>query len=179
MKYYYYFPQGSPLSKIEKVPNLPKHNNQAQFQILAYCLMPNHFHLLIKQVEVNSKRAISNFMKRITITYVMYLKRKNERSGALFESKFKNVEVSNGEQLIYLSKYIHTNPQDIITDQNSLDSYLYSSYRSYTGSEPSKTWINENEILSYFYNDRSLYKKYVENNVHTASSTDKILIDND
>lgn len=73
----------------------------------AYCLMPNHFHILIKQVD---EGGISNFMKKLLTAYSMYFNRKYKRTGHLFEGVFKSRHVSSDQYLKYLYAYIHLNP---------------------------------------------------------------------
>ena len=70
--------------------------------------MPNHFHLMLKQEEGNL--TISDFMRRLSITYAMYFNHRHHHSGAIFQGKYKNVLLDNEYQWLYLSKYIHRNP---------------------------------------------------------------------
>jgi len=77
----------------------------------AYCLMPNHFHLLVKE---KSDGNVSLFMQKLATAYVMYFNKKYNRSGSLFEGKFKSQHGSSDEHLKYLFSYIHLNPVKII-----------------------------------------------------------------
>src|ERR1035437_6376747 len=77
----------------------------------AYCLMPNHFHILITQTE---KGDISKFMQKLTTAYVMYYNKKYKRTGSLFEGKFKSEYIDNDRYLKYLFSYIHLNPIKLI-----------------------------------------------------------------
>lgn len=77
----------------------------------AYCLMPNHFHILITQA---ADGGISKFMQKLTTAYVMYYNKKYERSGGLFESKFKSEHADTDTYLKYLFSYIHLNPVKLI-----------------------------------------------------------------
>ena len=79
--------------------------------LLAYCLMPNHFHLLVKQ---KSKDGITKLVRRVCTNYAMYFNHKYERKGVLFESVYKAVAVTGEEQLINLSRYIHLNPVNVV-----------------------------------------------------------------
>lgn len=74
--------------------------------IIAYCLNPNHFHLILEQV---SERGIEKFMQRLGTGYTMYFNNKHERSGALFQGRFKAVHVESNEQLLHLSVYVNLN----------------------------------------------------------------------
>ena len=75
--------------------------------ILAYCLMPNHFHLILKQNEENG---ISNFMQNLQNSYSHFFNIRHKRQGPLWAGKFKNVLCESDEQLLHLSRYIHLNP---------------------------------------------------------------------
>lgn len=73
----------------------------------AYCLMPNHFHILMTPLV---EGGISKFMQKLSTAYVMYFNQKNERTGALFEGKFKSQHGDTDQYLKYLFSYIHLNP---------------------------------------------------------------------
>ena len=73
--------------------------------------MPNHFHLFVFQKEIDS---ISNFLKSLTVKYSMYFNAKYKRVGPVFQGRYKAVMVKSENQFIYLSKYIHRNPVDIL-----------------------------------------------------------------
>ena len=79
-------------------------------EILAYCLMPNHYHLLVRQTTDNG---VVMFMKKLGTGYTMYFNQKYERSGALFQGRFKSVLVENDVYSRYLPHYIHLNPLDL------------------------------------------------------------------
>lgn len=116
-------------------------------QLLAYCLMPNHFHLLIKQV---SQDGITQLMNRIGTNYGMYFNKRYERVGPLFQGVYKAVLVESDEQLLHLSRYIHLNPfESENRDFQRLIEYPYSSYGDYLGIRKTE-WVNSKEIASYF-----------------------------
>ena len=77
----------------------------------AYCLMPNHFHLLIKEKTENGT---SKFMQKLTTAYVMYYNEKYKRTGSLFEGKFKSEHLDKDRYLKYIFSYIHLNPVKLI-----------------------------------------------------------------
>lgn len=96
-------------------------------EIVAYCLMPNHFHFLLKQCM---DTGITEFLRKLTNSYGKYLNMKNKRVGPLFQGRFKSVHVETNEQLLHLSRYIHLNPiVSYITKE--IESYPWSSYREY------------------------------------------------
>lgn len=77
----------------------------------AYCLMPNHFHILLIQKEENG---ISKFLQKLSTAYVMYFNKKYKRTGSLFEGKFKSKHVTDDAYLKYLYSYIHLNPLKLV-----------------------------------------------------------------
>jgi putative transposase len=116
-----------------------KERRQKQLvSILSYCLMPNHFHLILYE---HTKDGISKFMAKLLTAYSMYFNKKYERSGPLFTRPFRSEHISNEPQYMYIFSYIHLNPISII-DKNwkengvknksevgkFLQSYKYSSY---------------------------------------------------
>jgi len=96
-------------------------------QIIAYCIMPTHFHLVLKQLKDNG---ISYFMRNISNSYSHYFNNKNNRKGRLWEDKFKNVPVNSDEQLLHLTRYIHLNPVTAGLVEKP-ENWKYSSYHEY------------------------------------------------
>ncbi len=82
-------------------------NKKKMVEIISYCLMPTHFHLILKEL-VDS--GISTFMNNVENSYSRYFNLKHNRKGPLWEGRFKNVLVKTDEQLIHLTRYIHLNP---------------------------------------------------------------------
>lgn len=96
-------------------------------QIIAYCIMPTHIHLILKQLK---EKGISIFVGNILNSYSRYFNTKHERKGPLWESKFKNVLVETDEQLLHLTRYVHLNPATaFLVDKPEL--WPASSYREY------------------------------------------------
>lgn len=79
---------------------------QKLVEVIAYCLIDNHFHLILKQLVDGG---VSEFMKRVGTGYTGYFNHKNKRSGALFQGKFKSIHVDSNEYLLYLSAYVNGN----------------------------------------------------------------------
>lgn len=121
--------------------------------MLAYCLMPNHFHFLVKQDDENS---IDSFMNSLGTRYTMYFNRKYQRVGPLYQDVYKAVLVSSDEQLVYLSKYIHR--QALFSGYSQLLSPQPSSYYCYIGKQKID-WVDQNEILSFF--SKTLEKSFL------------------
>lgn len=106
----------------------------------AFCLMPNHFHLLLHQND--DETAISKAMQSLATTYSMYFNRKYKRRGPLFESTFKAAAIFSDSYLQHISRYIHLNPKQFKT-------WAYSSYSDYLGSSKNQ-WVTYQEILDLF-----------------------------
>lgn len=147
---------GNPKEKDSARKMLRLNNFAEEINLLAYCLMPNHFHFLIYQ---NTSDAIDKFSNSLFTRYAMYFNRKYKRVGGLFQDLYKAVHVQSEEQLLWLSRYIHRNPIDILQG-TALQTYKHSSYPEYLGTR-NKSWIKPTEILAYF---KSEYKIFVEGN---------------
>lgn len=123
------------------VPRQPK-NFYGKIILLAYALMPNHFHLLVQQISAS---VMKEFMQSIMTRYVFFFNKKYERVGALFQGRYKAALVSEEPYLIHLSRYIHRNPSelvDVLTDG-------ISSYADYLHLR-NASWVKPDLILSFF-----------------------------
>ncbi len=148
-------------SRQARAPSHPLNNYTGNISLLAYCLMPNHFHLLVRQVEADG---INYFMRSLTSEYVRYFNKKYKRVGSLFQGPYKAVIVTNETQWYYLTKYIHRNPLSLPTFRESpdrLSEYPYSSYPNYL-QRFQQSWVQTQEVLGHFHDDTSRYKKFVE-----------------
>jgi len=130
-------------------------------EIHAYCLMSNHYHLIIHTPRGN----ISNAMKYLNSCYATFVNKDMKRDGPLFKGRFKAIIISADEYLIQLSRYIHLNPLEAKMVQ-SLSMYKWSSYPSYIAKAVPPQWLSTDEIKSRFsqLNFRHAYKKFVESN---------------
>lgn len=113
-------------------------------ELLAYCLMPNHFHLLVYQ---KTPDAIDQFMNSLITRYAMYFNRKYKRIGPLFQGIYKAVLVETDEQLIHLSRYIHS--QSLTSQGQPLRDQQPSSYPNYLN-QISQEWIKPEKVLTHF-----------------------------
>lgn len=151
-------PRG-PSPRLSPAQQLTNHNQK--ISLIAYCLMPNHFHLLIKQTD---KNCMTDFIRALSTRYSMYFNKRYARVGSLFQGRYKAVLVDNEMQFLYLTKYIHRNPLDLPGYQPSnLLEYPYSSYRNFTGTIH-QSWIDPSDII-YRYsknNTRNTYQNFVE-----------------
>lgn len=124
--------------------------------IAAYCLMPNHFHLLVRQKK---EGGISRFMQKLTTAYTMYFNTKNDRNGTLFQGKFKSEHVGNDRYLKYLLAYIHLNP----TKLANLEQYAHSSYADFVGkSRLQRSILDMNVLPEYFPRPKDFKKEMKE-----------------
>ena len=141
-------------------PSKKLKNYFQEIKLHAYCLMPNHFHLFVFQEESDS---MTDFMRSLGTKYSKYFNKKYKREGPVFQSRYKAVLVQNENQFIYLSKYIHRNPLDILPTGTVLADYKYSSYQNYLG-RFYQAWVDKTEILSYFskLNPEESYQRFVE-----------------
>ncbi|PIR66278.1 MAG: hypothetical protein COU51_04965 [Parcubacteria group bacterium CG10_big_fil_rev_8_21_14_0_10_36_14] len=150
--------------------NIGERTGERLVDILCLTLMPNHYHLLLRQ---NIDRGISKFMHKISIAYTLYFNLKNERKGSLFEGKYKYKIINNEQYLVYLSQYIHLNPIKIIEPKWKergitnwkqtnvfLETYKWSSYQDYIGIKNFPSVINLG-LLEKYYKTPKEYKKFV------------------
>lgn len=135
-----------------------------KIDLISYVLMPNHFHLELKQ---KNKKEIEYFMRSLITKYSKYFNKKYKRVGPLFQGRYKAVLIQNTEYLLDLSKYIHLNPKELLVAGQSLDVYPWSSYSAYL-KKVAISWLKINFVTNNFIEkgtfSTNLYKKFVENN---------------
>ena len=120
-----------------------------KIEILSYCLMTNHFHLLLYQKDIPY---LEKFMRSLMTSYSRYFNLKYKRTGPVFESRYKAVRIDRDEYLQHITRYIHLNPR-------LWEHYKYSSLNFYReGREP--YWLHTSKILEFF-TSRSDYMKFV------------------
>ena len=101
-------------------------NFKDKIEILAFCLMPNHFHILLKQ---NDKNSMEGLMRSLITRYAQFFNKKYDRVGHLFQGRYKAVLVLKDGYILHLTRYIHLNPQEIQKDLTK----AFSSYQEYLG----------------------------------------------
>lgn len=150
----------SPRAKQGRALRVRDHNFDEEIRLLAYCLMPNHFHLLIKQKLSNS---ITSLLHRALTTYSMYFNERYDRVGSLFQGRFKAKEVETDEYLLHLSRYIHRNPlESSLVKVGNLQKYPWSTYPVYLDKNEIE-FVQPDLILDYFNkSDSKEYQKFVE-----------------
>ena len=137
--------------------------------ILAFCLMPNHFHFLLQQLTLN---AISRFFSDLCNSHSRYFNVKYETVGSLFQGRFKAKRVDKDEYLIHLSRYIHLNPAELFypLGEDVVDKffrYKWSSLPYYLRGE-SNDLVDTRVVLAYFSKEDPVldYKDFVTSNIH-------------
>jgi putative transposase len=132
-----------------------------QYELICYCLMSNHVHLLIKTCN----KPLEFFMRRLNSMYTKYFNKKYDYSGHLFQGKYHCELIMDNIQMLEASRYIHLNPFRAKMVQ-SPEEYGYSSYSTYIGLHSEENLIlSHNIILDHFYGDKNkgaLYKRFVE-----------------
>lgn len=160
---------------LEKAIEISKSGERLS-EILCYAIMPNHYHLLIKEIKENG---VSDFIRRCNTSIAKYINTKNERRGSLFEGSFKAKHIDSNEYLLHLSVYIHLNPLDFLSskdwrenklknwelEKKKILSYKWSSLRHYL--TPSSTSdvdeiISGIEIIKNQFKDESDYERFIK-----------------
>lgn len=147
-----------------------------KIKLIAYCLMPNHFHLLVKQFVIEG---MTEFMRALSNSYVRYFNETYERIGPLFQGRFKAVLIETTPYLLHLTRYIHLNPiadeldkgQPIFNRSDlfrKLNEYPYSSYNYFLRKKIAE-WVKPEEILECFKSPQRIgpkdyfsYQSFVE-----------------
>lgn len=130
-------------------------DNNALVEIIAYCIMPTHFHLILKQMADNG---IEKFIGRVLNSYTKYFNQAHKRNGPLWASRFKNVRILDDYQLLHLTRYIHLNPTSASLVKNPED-WQYSSYNEYLDNKKAVQCICSN-LASLFDITPKRYQKF-------------------
>jgi len=155
--------------------------------IIVFCLMPNHFHLILRQIKEDG---IPKFMQKLGTGYTMYFNQKYKRNGVLFQGKFKAILINKDEYLLLLANYIHLNPMELLESGwkkhgiksrrkalEFLEKYRWSSYLDYINIKNFPSVINKNFLMNYYQNKKD-YEKYLMNDlIRDLDKIDKIKID--
>lgn len=158
--------------------------------ILCYCIMPNHYHLVLQELQ---EGGISDFIKKCNTSIANYINKKQDRRGPLFESRFKAKHIDNNEYLLHLSLYIHLNPLDIISGKSwregklknwkeakkKLLAYPYSSLKSFLEEKNYDLIISGAEIIAEQFDSKKDYELFLQqwSDESLTDNLEKILID--
>ena len=138
-------------------------------ELVAFCLMPNHFHLIVKEIE---EGGIASYMQRVLNSYTKYYNTKYQKSGHLFQGPYRAVHVETNEQLLYLSTYIHRNPRELAGWRNKESQYVWSSYQDFIKNNRWDELIRPS-IIGEQFKKKSDYRRFVESS--TAKSLEEEL----
>lgn len=152
-------------------------------EVIGFCLMPNHFHLVLRQLMEDG---ISIFMQKLGNGYVGYFNLKYDRVGSLFQGRFKAVHIRNNDQLINTVCYVHTNPVEILepnwkkkgvkNPKKAIkfleSSYRWSSYPDYIGKKNFPS-VTHRDFISQVYDGPNNLKKFVRSWVCYKSELNK------
>ena len=134
----YLFPDERNKSRLSLLP-------ENSFSLISYCLMPNHFHLLLRQ---NLDIPTSKLLLRVCTSYSKYFNKKYDKVGHIFQDQFKQITIGDDTYLKWLSCYIHQNPK-VAGLVNKIENYKWSSYQDFMGKEPNGI-CDKKIILSQF-----------------------------
>ena len=162
-KYYHIYNRGCNREKIFlNVDNyeylirlFTKHIKNLPLAIIAYCLMPNHYHLLLRQDGIIT---IDDFIQRIFNSYSKAFNLMHNRSGTLFEGPFKAIVIDDDIYLTHLCRYIHRNPLDAGIVKNIQD-WKYSNYHEWIGKRRSR--LVDREFITTYFKSVEEYKTFV------------------
>ena len=156
----------------EKMPLSEIKRGETLVDIGAYCLMTNHFHLLLREKRENG---ISLFMAKLLTAYSMYFNKRHKRTGALFEGRFLATHADSDEYLKYLFSYIHLNPVKIVDPnwkidgisdmkkvKQHLNNYFYSSYDDYIGKEREEKFILKKDVFPEYFEDFTEFEQFID-----------------
>ena len=144
-------------------------------EIVAYCIMPTHLHLAIKQL---TDKGVSRYVAKVLNSYTRYFNCVHKRKGPLWEGKFRNVLVDNDDQLLHLTRYIHLNPSSAkLVDSPAR--WKYSSYHEYISRRRDRDNIaSYRDLIDVAPSD---YRKFVNDRVayqRQLSEIKSILLEN-
>lgn len=165
--FFYYQFQGqkqsfSKFSKYKLTPFKPLSKSKL-VEVVCYCLMPNHFHFLVRQIQDGG---IAKFISQISNSYTKYFNTRYDRVGSLLQGTFKAVGLENDNQLLHLSRYIHINP--VVSGLvDELDRYPWSSYHEYA--RRSSIICSAEEILAFF-KLKDGYQKFLNDQINYGTT---------
>lgn len=176
LKTLYYYNTGqkqkslSSYSKLKKVKNdninLLNLSEENKIKFLSFCIMPDHYHLLLK---VLVDRILSKYISDVENSFTRYFNIKFNRKGPLWQSRFRSVDINTDEQLLHVSRYIHLNPttSGLVSKP---EEWEFSSYREYINNEK----ILKETIKEITISSPSKYKRFCEDNIDYQRKLRKI-----
>lgn len=149
--------------------SLGDHDEQ-EVGILVYCLMPNHFHFVLRQ---HQERGIQRFLSNISNGFAKYFNIKHQRIGPLFQGAFKAVHIETDEQLLHVTRYVHLNPvAALIIPEHEVDTYPWSSLSEYV--TKATNGFCDTEWVKEFFKKPAGYRSFVHDQVEYAKTLARI-----
>lgn len=133
-------------------------------EVVVFCVMPNHFHVILKEVE---EGGIPMYLQRVLNAYGKYYNTKYEKTGHVFQGPYRAVHILDDTQLLHLSAYIHRNPRELARWFRREDQYPWSSYQDFLGESRWGKLVAPEIILGQF--KHKSYKKFVESSLAKVS----------
>jgi len=159
-------------TKIKNSNSFQHKSRELLVDILAFVIMPNHYHLILSPRLENG---ITIFMRKLNMGYAKYFNQKYNRSGTLFEGRYKSIPIEKESHFIHLPYYIHLNPLDLIAPEwrerkiknfkeviNFLENYRWSSHLDYLGKHNFPSVINKEPLLEFFGSEKEYEKLFYE-----------------
>lgn len=144
--------------KIRYLDTLKRYKEKFKINLYAYCLMDNHVHLVI---DCNGQD-ISRIMKGISLSHAIYINKKYDRCGHLFQDRFTSKIIDSDRYMQWVSRYIHRNPVRAGITKTAIE-YKWSSINIYMGQKDYYKIIDEEFILKYFSSNKAIARrKYIE-----------------
>ncbi len=150
------------------------HTSVKLVDILAFVIMPNHYHLMLKQ---RVPHGISAFMHKLGTAYTMYFNRKYPRSGVLFQGRFQAINITKEAHFGYLPFYLHANslklypgPSSIPVQMRLLEEYKWSSYRDYAGIDNFPE-VTSRGLLNEYFEQEGGFISYIAKNLNNRQKS--------
>lgn len=122
-----------------------------EVELLAYCLMPNHFHLFVYQFN---EQGMKHLLSRVSVSYGMYFNKKYKTTGQVFQQRYRAVRITQNQQLMHITRYIHLNPREY-------EKWQWSSLRYYAGGSFAR-WLKTNRTMALFDYRPEKYKEFID-----------------
>ena len=140
-----------PSSRERQANRMPYPCLDEEVELLAYCLMPNHFHMFVYQ---HHEEGMKHLLRRVSVTYGMYFNKKYKRVGPVFQQRYRAVRITRDDQLMHASRYVHLNP-------DAYQQWPWSSLKYYRGNAFAR-WVKTARVLEMFDYRPDKYLEFVD-----------------
>ena len=133
-------------------------------ELVSFCLMPNHFHLIVKEVEGGG---ISKYLQRVQNAYTKYFNTRYNKSGHLFQSSYKSKHIPDDRYMMHLSAYIHKNPVELMNSkwiEENEETYYWSSFQDFVKNNRFPNLLKPSIIIDRYFDGKEVgdYRKFVK-----------------